>query len=89
MISNRETCFKLVPNNYPVQITKEESTSEYKCIEGKFVTPLELYLPGLVPKVARDAHFQMIVPLEWTETHKPICIHLAGTGDHVISVIFN
>lgn len=74
----------MVPSNYPVQITKEEKTSEYKLIEGRFTTPLELYLPGLVPKAARDAHFQMILPNEWKSLdHKPICIHLAGTGDHV------
>jgi hypothetical protein len=52
-------------------------------LEGKFVTPLELYLPGLVPKVAQDAHFQIILPLKWKdEDFKPVCLHLAGTGDH-------
>lgn len=84
MISNREACYKLVPYDYPVEITKEEVTSECRIINGKFTTPLELYMPGLVPKVAQDAHFQMIFPLEWKDpVHKPMCIHLAGTGDHV------
>jgi hypothetical protein len=26
--------------------------------------------------------FQFIVPKKW-KNHKPVCIHLAGTGDHV------
>lgn len=58
-------------------------------IEGKFLTPLELYLPGLVPEAARHAYFQMLLPLRWQdERFKPVCIHFAGTGDHVrISLI--
>jgi Alpha/beta hydrolase domain containing 18 len=83
IISNREACYRLVPRDYPVEITKEEVTSDSRIIEGKFVTPLELYLPGLVPKVAQDAHFQIILPLKWKEEdYKPVCLHLAGTGDH-------
>uniref|UniRef100_A0A0K8THS9 Protein ABHD18 n=1 Tax=Lygus hesperus TaxID=30085 RepID=A0A0K8THS9_LYGHE len=31
----------------------------------------------------KSAHFQMILPVEWkNENYKPICIHMAGTGDH-------
>lgn len=53
-------------------------------IEGRFITPMELYLPGLVPKESIEAHFQVILPLKWRDDkHKPICVHLAGTGDHV------
>ncbi len=45
---------------------------------------MELYLPGLVPKAAQDAHFQMLLPLKWPdENYKPVCVHFAGTGDHV------
>lgn len=84
MMSNRETCSKLVPNDYPVEVTKEEETSDCRIIEGKFVSPFELYMPGLVPEVAQDAHFQMILPKTWKEDdYKPVCLHLAGTGDHV------
>lgn len=84
IISNREACLNLVPRDYPIEIVKEEVTSDCRIIDGKFTTPLELYLPGLVPKVTQDAHFQMILPLKWKDpVHKPMCIHLAGTGDHV------
>lgn len=85
-MSNRESCVQLVPNDYPVEITKEEVTSECTIIEGKFFTPMELHLPGLVPEAAQNAHFQMILPNKWPEQdYKPVCLHLAGTGDHVNS----
>lgn len=84
VMSNRDTCSKLVPKDYPVEITREENTSDCKIIEGKFLSPLDLYLPGLIPEVAREAHFQMILPNVWKEEdYKPVCLHLAGTGDHV------
>lgn len=83
IISNRAACSKLVPQDYPIEITKEEVTSDCKIVEGRFKTPLEIYLPGLVPDVVQNAHFQVLLPLKWNdERFKPICIHLAGTGDH-------
>uniref|UniRef100_A0AAG5CXB4 Protein ABHD18 n=1 Tax=Anopheles atroparvus TaxID=41427 RepID=A0AAG5CXB4_ANOAO len=83
IMSNRAACSQLVPRDYPVMITKEELHSDCKILEGKFITPLEIYLPGLVPDVAQNAHFQIVLPLKWNdERFKPICIHLAGTGDH-------
>ncbi|EAT43184.1 AAEL005342-PA, partial [Aedes aegypti] len=83
IISNRAACSKLVPQDYPIEITKEEVASDCKIIEGKFITPLEIYLPGLVPDVVQNAHFQVLLPLKWNdERFKPMCIHLAGTGDH-------
>lgn len=45
---------------------------------------MELYLPGLVPKAAQEAHFQLLLPLKWPDDNfKPVCVHFAGTGDHV------
>ncbi|XP_058062145.1 protein ABHD18 [Anopheles bellator] len=83
IISNRAACSQLVPRDYPVEITREEVQSDCKILEGKFITPLEIYMPGLVPDVAQNAHFQIVLPLKWNdERFKPICIHLAGTGDH-------
>ncbi|XP_052891616.1 protein ABHD18 [Anopheles moucheti] len=83
IISNRAACSQLVPRDYPVEITKEEIHSDCKILEGKFISPLEIYMPGLVPDVAQNAHFQILLPLKWNdERYKPICIHLAGTGDH-------
>uniref|UniRef100_A0A182Y4L2 Uncharacterized protein n=1 Tax=Anopheles stephensi TaxID=30069 RepID=A0A182Y4L2_ANOST len=83
IMSNRAACSQLVPRDYPVEITKEELHSDCKILEGKFISPLEIYMPGLVPDVAQNAHFQILLPLKWNdERYKPICIHLAGTGDH-------
>lgn len=58
-------------------------------IEGKFITPLELYIPGIAPEACKQAQFQMILPLKWSdENYKPVCVHFAGTGDHV-SIFLN
>ncbi|CAB3220395.1 unnamed protein product [Arctia plantaginis] len=83
VVSNREECFKLVDRDYPVTITKEQNLNDCKLVEGYFVTPLERYLPGIVPEIAQKAHFQALLPIHWPEPDcKPVCLHLAGTGDH-------
>ncbi|XP_018578413.1 protein ABHD18 isoform X2 [Anoplophora glabripennis] len=82
VISNRETCYKLVPKNYPITIINEVTRSDCRIIEGKFRSPFALHLPGLVSEEIHDSFFQMILPLKWKNDYKPICIHLAGTGDH-------
>ncbi|KAJ8712943.1 hypothetical protein PYW08_008247 [Mythimna loreyi] len=83
VVSNRDECFKLVERDYPVTITKQQTLSDCKLYEGYFITPLERYLPGIVPKIAQKAHFQALLPLHWPEKNcKPVCLHLAGTGDH-------
>ncbi|XP_045517812.1 protein ABHD18 [Pieris brassicae] len=83
VVSNRDECFKLVERDYPVTITKEQNLSDCRLLEGYFVTPMERHLPGIVPKIAQKAHFQMLLPNHWPESScKPVCLHLAGTGDH-------
>ncbi|XP_013167666.1 PREDICTED: uncharacterized protein C4orf29 isoform X1 [Papilio xuthus] len=83
IVSNRDECYKLVEKDYPVTITKEQNLSDCKLLEGYFLTPLEKYLPGIVPEIAQKAHFQALLPLHWQEKGcKPVCLHLAGTGDH-------
>ncbi|CAF4917068.1 unnamed protein product [Pieris macdunnoughi] len=83
VVSNRDECFKLVEKDYPVTITKEQNLSDCRLLEGYFVTPMERHLPGIVPKIAQKAHFQMLLPNHWPESScKPVCLHLAGTGDH-------
>lgn len=52
-------------------------------IEGKFRSPFASHMPGLVAPEVQDAFFQMVLPLHWSNDYKPVCIHLAGTGDHV------
>ncbi|CAK1590324.1 unnamed protein product [Parnassius mnemosyne] len=83
VVSNRDECFKLVERDYPVTITKEQNLTDCKLVEGYFLTPLEKYLPGIVPEIAQKAHFQALLPVHWPEPGcKPVCLHLAGTGDH-------
>ncbi|KAK7864003.1 hypothetical protein R5R35_000109 [Gryllus longicercus] len=83
IVCKRETCYKLVPNDYPVSIVKEEVHSDCKILQGQFTSPFVKHLPGLLPKESETAHFQVILPKKWNSEHyKPICLHLAGTGDH-------
>ncbi|XP_031626308.1 protein ABHD18 [Contarinia nasturtii] len=82
-VSNRDTCYNLIPRDYPVQITREEKTSDALLIDGEFLSPMELFLPGVVPPESRKSYFQLVLPLKWeNEKYKPMCVHFAGTGDH-------
>jgi len=52
-------------------------------VEGDFLSPMVKYLGEFIPEEAQTAKFQMILPKKWSHPKlKPICIHLAGTGDH-------
>ncbi|KAJ9601013.1 hypothetical protein L9F63_000851, partial [Diploptera punctata] len=82
-VTNREKCYRLVPRDYPVTITKQDKYSDCSILEGHFLSPFVTHLPGIVPKEAEMAHFQVVLPRKWNSDHyKPICLHLAGTGDH-------
>nr|CAD7395993.1 unnamed protein product [Timema cristinae] len=83
VMANRESCYQLVHKDYPVTITKENLGSDYNMLEGHLLSPFVTHLPGILPKEAEVAHFQVIIPKKWNSDHyKPICLHLAGTGDH-------
>uniref|UniRef100_A0A674BHQ8 Abhydrolase domain containing 18 n=1 Tax=Salmo trutta TaxID=8032 RepID=A0A674BHQ8_SALTR len=81
IVGNREKCKELVPKDYPVFIDKVEDQSDCKIHNGYFISPLEHIVPGILPSESIKARFQFIVPKKW-KNHKPVCIHLAGTGDH-------
>ncbi|XP_014204801.1 protein ABHD18 isoform X2 [Copidosoma floridanum] len=83
VISNRDACYNLIPRDYPILITKDEEWSDCHVLEGQFETPLEKNLPGLIPEETKTAYFQMILPKNWkSQKLKPVCLNLAGTGDH-------
>ncbi|KAK9504449.1 hypothetical protein O3M35_010776 [Rhynocoris fuscipes] len=84
IVSKSGECCKLVPEYYPVKITKDNILpNSVRIIEGYFITPFELYFPDLLPAETKNAYFQAILPLEWkSDSYKPICLHMAGTGDH-------
>ncbi|KAF5281104.1 hypothetical protein FQR65_LT02970 [Abscondita terminalis] len=83
IISNRNKCMSLVPKDYPITILNQQENDNYRIIQGKFDTPLVHYLPDIVKPEIRDAYFEMIIPTKWSsQMHRPLCIHLAGTGDH-------
>ncbi|XP_042349068.1 protein ABHD18 [Plectropomus leopardus] len=81
IIGDRERCRYLVPKDYPVYINKTEEHSDCQIHEGFFISPLEHLVPGILPPEAVKASFQFIVPKRW-QKNRPVCIHLAGTGDH-------
>ncbi|XP_037597666.1 protein ABHD18 [Cebus imitator] len=82
MIGNRERCQNLVSSDYPVHIDKIEEQSDCKILDGHFVSPMAHYVPDIMPIESIIARFQFIVPKEWNSKYRPVCIHLAGTGDH-------
>lgn len=82
-MTSRETCTKLVPHDYPVIIDKVEEHSSYRILEGHMTSPFVQYLPEVVPKECHRAWFQVLLPQRWpADPLRPMCIHLAGTGDH-------
>lgn len=81
VIADRERCRSLVPKDYPVHINKTEEHIDCHIHEGFFISPLEHFVPGILPPEAVKARFQFIVPKRW-QKNRPVCIHLAGTGDH-------
>uniref|UniRef100_A0A8D8ZUF8 Protein ABHD18 n=2 Tax=Cacopsylla melanoneura TaxID=428564 RepID=A0A8D8ZUF8_9HEMI len=84
-VCRRETCYKLVSKDFPVNIDKKEETNEYKLLEGHFISPFGQYLPDLVPDESKKAYFQVLIPKAWEtdkSNYRPMVIHMAGTGDH-------
>ncbi|XP_044538260.1 protein ABHD18 [Gracilinanus agilis] len=82
VIGNRETCQNMVSRDYPVYVDKIEDETDCKILEGHFVSPMAHHVPDLMPIESVIARFQFIVPKEWNNKYRPVCIHLAGTGDH-------
>lgn len=83
VIANREACYNLIPRDYPINITKDEEWSDCHIIEGCFQSPFDKHLPGIMPNETITAHFQLVLPRRWhSHKSKPVCLHLAGTGDH-------
>ncbi|KAM3937992.1 LOW QUALITY PROTEIN: protein ABHD18 [Leptodactylus fuscus] len=82
IIGNREKCQHLVPKDYPVHIDKVEEQTDCKILDGHFTSPLVHYVPDVMPSETVIARFQFIVPKEWKSKYRPVCLHLAGTGDH-------
>ncbi|KAM6923492.1 protein ABHD18 [Xenentodon cancila] len=81
IIGDRERCRTLVPEDYPIHITKTEELADCHVHNGFFISPLEHLVPGILPPEAVKARFQFIVPKRW-QKNRPVCIQLAGTGDH-------
>ncbi|KAG9338580.1 hypothetical protein JZ751_025638, partial [Albula glossodonta] len=71
------------PSSSQLVTEKVEEQTDCKILNGHFISPLEHTVPGILPPESVKARFQFLVPKRWKK-YKPVCIHLAGTGDHVI-----
>lgn len=49
---------------------------------GEFLSPVATLFPGFLPEESEVARFELLLPHQWSRPHKPVFIHLAGTGDH-------
>ena len=78
--------FEEIVRSESVKIDKVSQTSKqdsFSVLDGHFVSPLVKYYPGLLPKESEVAYFQAIIPKNRPRNGKqPMCIQLAGTGDH-------
>lgn len=85
-LANQKNALQFInPQPYPVTISKDEHHKTHRILEGHFVSPAVKYLPQILPEEAVTAHFQVVMPNHWTDSHdklRPMVIQYAGTGDH-------
>ena len=85
-LADQKTALQFIkPQPYPVTITKDEHHSTHRILEGHFISPAVQYLPQLLPEESVKAHFQVVLPNSWTDSHdkmRPMVVQYAGTGDH-------
>ncbi|RDD41733.1 Protein ABHD18 [Trichoplax sp. H2] len=73
---------KLVSPNHPVTIDKRIKNNSYEVLQGHFTSPIvEFFGPSMLEEI-KTARFEVVLPKNWNTDKKPMCIHLAGTGDH-------
>lgn len=84
VITSRSRCFYLVDKYHPIEITKDKSYADFEVANGRFRSPLVDYVGDVVHPDIAEARFQILIPKEWSSStgYRPMCIHLAGTGDH-------
>ena len=81
-LGKRDVAATFVDRNYPVTITRSETKSDHKLLEGYFISPFAEYLPELIPEESVKAHFQVVLPTKWpSPSIRPMCIQYAGTGE--------
>lgn len=81
-LGDRSVCRHLVARDHPVYIDKEVIDGDCRLLDGHFMSPLKEILPGIMPKESEIARFQMVLPLEWKTSLRPLCVQMGGTGDH-------
>lgn len=85
IISNRRECIDYVESLPRTEVHLGPTVKKDKCkiMDGHFESPICSILPHLVPQKCRSAYFQLVLPEDRPQGDLgPICIHMAGTGDH-------
>jgi len=83
ILSDKYKCYSLVDPNTPINITKTYDEGQVTIMEGQFPSPLDKHLPHILPERSKMAYFQAVLPRRYLSgDYRPVCIHLAGTGDH-------
>lgn len=76
-----DNVYKILENT-EITISKGQKLNSCMTVyKGEFKSPLTKLVPKALPPESEIAHFQLVLPNSW-KSQKPICIHLAGTGDH-------
>lgn len=86
-ILDKENCNSVLRENNPeIHIKKEASDANFELYTGHFSSPFAQRFPDLVEEPVSTARFQIVMPTRWRQASnkilKPMCIQLAGTGDH-------
>eukprot|EP00117_Sycon_ciliatum_P040493 scpid101371/ scgid0895/ Uncharacterized protein C4orf29 homolog len=83
VLGNRLECASRVKDDTPIIIEKVQNRSDHTITSGHFLSPIVHIAEGILPKESENCHFELITPKQWpSSSRQPVCIHLAGTGDH-------
>ncbi|TGZ65602.1 hypothetical protein CRM22_005776 [Opisthorchis felineus] len=81
-ITRRDRFETLVAHESPITFEQRTVRKNAVILEGSFISPFSKALPGVMLPENELARFQLILPKEWIPKYRPICLQLAGTGDH-------
>jgi hypothetical protein len=80
---SQANCLNHIKDHSHQVITKKlADSSDGILYEGTFLSPLATLCPGILPKEAESARFELLLPQKWKGNSKPLYINMAGTGDH-------
>jgi len=83
VLGDRNKAKDYVNITQPISLIREEVKDGVRVIDGHFTTPVMNYLPEICPAEIGQAHFQAVLPHDWSSSSsRPVVLQFAGTGDH-------